>query len=447
MYSSTCEITGKTLTIENSDFLPKSYAPTSVTTLKISSSTIPRLTASICKPFPNLNKIVVREVSLEEVDEDTFVQCKQLTEIDLEKNYITEFKKNTFNRNPTLENLQLWLNRLQSIDDDLFANLTTLTTIDLSSNNISHFPAVIARDMEKLTTLSLCNNRILDVETKEMLEHLPKLRTLNLRDNDLECGRWREIRADILAKNLNISTVTDTIRIRPYGIRKIDGVECVDKPQWEHLKTMRHMEGTIKELKSDVNKTEEEIVGAQEHIDKVKDTLSQQIAYNEIEIKNLESMKTDVNKVIDTVDQMRANTSVDLEKIYKRIDSDKTIIMQEVNENKVKFQTLSKYVDTELLNLKKNFSSKDQEIEDKIAKNDAKYKTLIEEAKGSNTGIWTFTILLAIAVLITALAAGIIIRRSYNRIMIVLNKVVGLKHVSDGDEERNGSEFVNPHPL
>lgn len=440
MYSSNCEISSKTLT-HDSDFKPKSNAPTSVTSFKIYSSTIPRLTPNVCLTLPNLIKFVAREISLEVVDVDTFIDCKKITEIDLEKNYITNFASNTFNRNPTLVNLQLWLNRLQFIPEDLFNNLGSLTTIDLSSNNLSYFPATIGRDMKKLTSLSLCNNRILDMDVKSFLEYVPSLVTLNLRDNDFECDRFREIKNELLAKKLTISTTTDTIRIRSYGIRKVDGVECVDKPTWNYLKMMRSLEGTVSNLTSNVTKTTEEFLKVKEEIKNVENSLTVKIEKNEEEITNFQSTKDELVIINENIDEIKRNSSENLESVYKRIDSDKDIIMSEVNENKVKFQTLSQYMDTELIKINENISSIEMLIAQDVEETYKKHEKSMGSHETSLTGLWTYVILLTLAFLAIAFGVGFLVKRYFNQVTFMVSKMTNV----NGDLTSN--QFENPHPL
>lgn len=85
---STCRITGITLTLDTI-LIPKSNR--NVTSFEIYSSTLPRMTPSICEAFPNLYKIEARKVSLEVVNEDAFVLCKVIKTIDLAENNIVDF--------------------------------------------------------------------------------------------------------------------------------------------------------------------------------------------------------------------------------------------------------------------------------------------------------------------------------------------------------------------
>lgn len=397
--SSSCFITGKssyTGTLET-QIIPRSVVD--VTYFSISSLKLPRLTSSICGTFPNLSNITAVNVSLEVVDEDAFVPCKVIKEIDLSMNNIIDLKPNTFNRNPTLERIRLYHNQIERIDDNLFANLSELISIDLEQNNISHFPAVITRDIKMLSYLTLCYNQILDLETRAMLDNLPKLKIFCFHHNNFECGRYKEIIRILDDKKLIHSTSWDENRMYSYSIYDVLDIEqkqCINKTHWNSLKTKADIR-----LRQEIKITE----------------LYRGMSKNEQDIKNLKSIKDSLSRVEDNVNGLAINTS-NLSELLTKVASSNSVLENQVDENRVLVDLRLSYVKSDLADLQRNMSS---------------MKVTIYENHNYLEGLWTTIILLTLILIVQLVFMSIMIRRLYNKTLIALTKNVEMKSILDMD--------------
>lgn len=390
-------------------------------TYEIPPVTLPRLTSNICTTLPNLNEIDVLFGFLDEVDEDAFVPCKDIKEINLNFNNIIELKPNTLNRNPTLESVAMAYNRIQRIDEDLFANLTKLRFIDLKHNNISYFPATAARYLKELSYLFLENNQILDLDTKVMLEYFPNLVEITLRENDFECGRLHEIIRDLSVKNVEIPLYRSAVgmEIRWYKVRQIEKIECVDMTQWVILITTRHFQSELTNLSDGIYETKNELEVVQNKAGTIKEEFYQIISKNTQDILSLHSLKEVLFKV---VDGLATNTS-DLSKLLTKVEITYNVLSKQVSENRLKIESISTNVDSKLIHHQGNLSSMVVTIDENQKKNEG----LILEN-------WKYIIVLSVVLVVTFVLVGImLIVRFYNQMLVVRQEMAEMKSILNGD--------------
>ncbi|MGS6019339.1 NEAT domain-containing protein [Streptococcus pyogenes] len=104
--------------------------------------------------------------------------AKNITELHLDGNQITEIPKELFSQMKQLRFLNLRSNHLTYLDKDTFSfkNLPKLSVLDLSTNEISNLPNGIFKQNNQLTKLDFFNNLLTQVEESVF----PDVETLNL---------------------------------------------------------------------------------------------------------------------------------------------------------------------------------------------------------------------------------------------------------------------------
>ncbi|VEN43685.1 unnamed protein product [Callosobruchus maculatus] len=115
--------------------------------LNVTNSYIPSLQPTFFERFPNLNKIVLKNVHLKEIEADTFSKLKALKYLDLGNNNLETFNMSESNR---LEYLDLSDNNLQNLSFfDEVNSFNSLKYFDISNNYIKFLPKPL---MQKLKT-------------------------------------------------------------------------------------------------------------------------------------------------------------------------------------------------------------------------------------------------------------------------------------------------------
>lgn len=204
-------------------------------TLKMGHTTIPLLTSSSCDFFPNLEEYYANATGIQEVDENAFYKCNNLTTLILHVNKIKHLKRNTFNRNTALELLDLHENRLESpLDPDLFKNLRNLKILALDCNKLDHVSWELFADLIQLNTLNLDSNHITDIDPSHILNNSLELQQLYLQDNDFRCKRLKRIIEILRAARIQVLATfrCNAPRKRQYTPKDVDDVVCLSEEQY-----------------------------------------------------------------------------------------------------------------------------------------------------------------------------------------------------------------------
>lgn len=107
--------------------------------------------------FPNLKSITIKEVGLDTISSDDFVNAKKLTHLYITKNNIATLKANSFTAVKNLVELDLSENQINKIEDDAFAGLNELTNLKLSANKVANLDLTSFTKYPKLTFLIVAN--------------------------------------------------------------------------------------------------------------------------------------------------------------------------------------------------------------------------------------------------------------------------------------------------
>lgn len=225
-----CEIVNTILPKNNANFQLVSENPMNVVILnfEFASSVIPRFGKEICNAFPNLRRINAMHSMIEELDEDSLVNCVNLELIDFGHNKISHLSKNTFNRNVELHTISLHDNKLAVLDVDLFKDLSHMRRLVLSLNDVEEVPVALFRDLKNLAELTLHHNFLIDLDAEQLVKYCPKLSMIHLRDNYFGCERLRTIINVLTKANVRFWTYADKLRSRNYTLEFVDQMECLN---------------------------------------------------------------------------------------------------------------------------------------------------------------------------------------------------------------------------
>lgn len=127
----------------------------------VSSSAYPSV---ICEKFKNIEKIEITYSIFEEIDENAFRNCTDLTYLDFGYNKINSLSDKLFRNSQKLTFLSLYNNKISEIGENTFENLQELTLLSLSYNPIERFPKNVFKPLINLARLNAdyMNLKVLD---------------------------------------------------------------------------------------------------------------------------------------------------------------------------------------------------------------------------------------------------------------------------------------------
>lgn len=195
---------------------------------------IPVLTSNLCEVFPLLETLVIdtfRSHKLDEIEEDTFLQCKNLRKLHLRSNSLRILEENLLNQNLALVEISISDNQIETLPDTFFHNLTSLQWLFLNGNQLKQIPVEALRDLKKVEWLDLHSNQLSELDIDLLLSHMPKLERINLRDNDFECVRLGAIMDALKERNVELDNEIPPEmpppRFRDYQPMIVNDVECL----------------------------------------------------------------------------------------------------------------------------------------------------------------------------------------------------------------------------
>lgn len=118
-------------------------------------STMRKIPSTLCQKFPNLEKIDLSAMRLEEITENSLKNCKMLDNLDMSVNKLRRLPKNAFASQSKLFILNLNQNQLTDLEQTSFANLRNLWTLWLDDNQIETLPDGIFSPLTSLEFLHM----------------------------------------------------------------------------------------------------------------------------------------------------------------------------------------------------------------------------------------------------------------------------------------------------
>ena len=139
----------------------------------------------ICEKFSNTLTIEFLEMGVQRVDEDSFINCKNLSYLDLKNNKINRIHENSFKENIELAYLFLWFNEITNLPEKIFSIQNKLQILDFESNKISNLSENVFKSLRSLRLLYLENN-LIDELPKNIFNDLRNLTSIWLDNNNLK---------------------------------------------------------------------------------------------------------------------------------------------------------------------------------------------------------------------------------------------------------------------
>lgn len=183
--------------------------------LDLTSNTISHLAPNVFynRQLENLQKLVLRECGIKNVDQQAFTGLKIVIEIDLSFNRIKQLHRGTFDGTIRLRVIHLNNNHLTKLEDGLFHDLGFLQKVELSNNHLSHIGQSAFVNLRQLHHLYLNDNKLTTLDT-QTFGRIQKLSSLELRKNPWHCDcRLKSFRDWAIASRLYTKpTACDTPR-------------------------------------------------------------------------------------------------------------------------------------------------------------------------------------------------------------------------------------------
>lgn len=214
-------------TTEDPNFIVQSNNSINVGTLIVVDSVIPVLTGEYCKIFPNLDKVMTYNCSVEALDAESFVHCAKLTKLWLMKDEITDLNARMFYHLKNLEELVIDKQKISSIHPEAFVGLGNLKVLSLAEDKLSFIDPEVLLPLKSLNIFSVFGNDLEDLNVERILEIVP-LKYIVIDDNDFPCKQMSVILETLKNANIEVSVTMDLKhKTRSYPISKIDDNVCI----------------------------------------------------------------------------------------------------------------------------------------------------------------------------------------------------------------------------
>lgn len=232
-----CDLKDVRLTAARPHFQPKPVDdPLKIKSFEIQSRSLPKLVSGVCQAFPNLEKITIGLVDLEEIAPDAFSDCHKLTEVNIFANKLSHLDENLFRENLKLKTFYISSNLLEEVPVNLFKGLSNLRRVQLPGQLFTSISPEVFKNLSHLQILDLSRNHLRDLDVEKLIRYTPELFYIWLRDNDFKCSRLREVMNVLKKAGVTMEKRLVTSRERNYTPEIVDGVECLTDTQFSQLK-------------------------------------------------------------------------------------------------------------------------------------------------------------------------------------------------------------------
>ncbi|KAK2859706.1 hypothetical protein Q5P01_004326 [Channa striata] len=120
------------------------------------------------------------------IQRSDFDNLSQLENLVLNHNFISQVEIGAFSRLTKLNKLNLNNNKLFELGENLFKGLANLTELRVNGNRIKTVASTAFESLGNLKLLDISRNKLYHIKTVHLiLQHLPRLRELFIRSNDL----------------------------------------------------------------------------------------------------------------------------------------------------------------------------------------------------------------------------------------------------------------------
>lgn len=246
----TCTFTRVITNVTHPYFHPSFPDPIKIEEVSVENSKYLVLTDEICKMFPNLKNLQLKQCFLKYINDGALNNCLNLISLDISNNDVTEVNRDLFKSNSKLEGISFSSNKISYVDTKMFTYTKNLISLDLDDNFLVHFDFQCLPILEKVAVFNINTNNLLNLDEKSLFEKFPMLTALGIDDNLLECRSL-----EILMKVIQEKEVEQLIdfgqrnRIPSYKTNLFEDVECLDDE--EHSKAIKDNLGMVQKARQD----------------------------------------------------------------------------------------------------------------------------------------------------------------------------------------------------
>ncbi|CAH1733739.1 unnamed protein product [Chironomus riparius] len=140
-------------------------------------SKIQALSSVFCDKFNNLEALILENVEIKEIQQNSLQKCQNLKLLHLNGNEVGQIPENFLLENTNLVEIVISSNKIESLEADTFKTQKNLQKLFLHNNKIESLPGRIFRNLKNLKKLNLDDNQIevLDAEWFDCLDNLVSL--------------------------------------------------------------------------------------------------------------------------------------------------------------------------------------------------------------------------------------------------------------------------------
>ncbi|KAI8438231.1 hypothetical protein MSG28_010842 [Choristoneura fumiferana] len=186
------------------------------------------------KTFTALSQINLSHNNIKTISNQVFSRCPKLVDVNLAYNMLTTLDVKIFEKNIDLARLNLQGNPIKVFSAEVFVHTPMLTWLDVSNAELTSLWKVDKNQpktlLNNLSFLNVSHNRISEIKQTEV-DNLNKLRTLDISNNPLACGREFENLMSWLSKH-KVSPNADSASIANLAR---DGKDDEVNYSWEFL--------------------------------------------------------------------------------------------------------------------------------------------------------------------------------------------------------------------
>lgn len=222
-------------------FKPSATNNNAVEKVSFENSVMHTLTDELCKAFPNLKELTVKDASMEQIAPKALNECKKVTMVYFYGNKLEHLDSNIFEGNPELLWINLENNRLEEIDGKMFQPVRDLFRLAISENFIHELSLEQFPVLENLDELYIYSNSLRDLDEQQLLRKFPNLGVIYMHNNLFDCGRLRIIIDALRKEKVRIREWDKHLQTRHTNLTTIENVECISDPVVELKKKNVYM--------------------------------------------------------------------------------------------------------------------------------------------------------------------------------------------------------------
>lgn len=121
------------------------------------------------------------------LDQTTFVGLRKLNFLSLKHNNITFIPPGTFKGLDSLTSLDISDNHINELEFGIFTGLKNVRTLNIHNNMLTEVPELSFHELTNLQKVDLSNNSLSSFRFDDFVEHLKKLRIVNINNNNFNC--------------------------------------------------------------------------------------------------------------------------------------------------------------------------------------------------------------------------------------------------------------------